>query len=94
MNPKGSNQKISDKNAWVLVSTLAKPKINGLNPGYLDMAIIGNSTRKSMKGMTKAVLKEASDNCIIFVGSLLNKHILSNSQSSVKDESLVIIGSA
>ena len=57
------------------------------------MAIIGK-TRKSMKGMTKAVLKEASDNCIIFVGSLLNKHILSNSQSSVKDESLVIIGSA
>ena len=35
MNPKGSNQKISDKNAWVLISTLAKPKMNGLNPGYL-----------------------------------------------------------
>ena len=33
VNPKGSNQKISDKNAWVLISTLAKPKMN--NPGYL-----------------------------------------------------------
>ena len=35
VNPKGSIQKVSDKNAWVLISTLAKPKINGLNPGYL-----------------------------------------------------------
>ena len=35
VNPKGSNQKISDKNAWVLISTLTKPKMNGLNPVYL-----------------------------------------------------------
>ena len=49
-----------------LISTSAKPKMDDLNPGYLDMVIIGK-TRKSMKGMTKIVLKGASDNCIISV---------------------------
>ena len=73
MNPKGSNQKIRDKNAWVLISTLAKPKMNGLKDTVLSQviwtwpAIIGK-TRKSMKvGMTKVVLNEASDNYISLV---------------------------
>ena len=44
-----------------LISTSAKPKMNGLKPGYLDMAIIGK-TRKIMKGLTKIILKGASDN--------------------------------
>ena len=39
----------------------------------------------------KFFLKEASDNCIIFMGSLLNKHFSSNSQSSDKGDSCLTL---